>query len=213
MDPLSTSPSRGNWSRREHRRLGLFSVTMIIFFNVSGGPLGSEEAIRYGGPLVGLLSFLVFTVLYSMPQAMVTAELSTAFPDNGGYSLWVKAAFGDFWGVQQSYWSWFAGVVDNALYPVLLYSSAAQFFASLHAPAGGPLPSNLPGCHPEPHRANATLHHMLFTAAEHGHGAPPAPPALPPAAADPASGNLWLGLLSGQGGSAMELGMRLLILG
>ena len=41
--------------------------------------------------------------------------------------------------------------------------------ASLHAPAGGPLPSNLPGCHPEPHRANATLHHMLFTAAEHGH--------------------------------------------
>jgi hypothetical protein len=49
---LSRTPSRGKWSRREHRQLGLFSVTMIIFFNVSGGPLGSEAAIRHGGPLV-----------------------------------------------------------------------------------------------------------------------------------------------------------------
>ena len=97
---------------------------MIIFFNVSGGPLGSESAIRHGGPLVGLSAFLAFALLYSLPQAAVTAELSTAFPDNGGYSLWVRAAFGDFWGVQQSYWSWVAGVVDNALYPVLLYSAA-----------------------------------------------------------------------------------------
>ena len=66
---LSRTPSRGKWSRREHRQLGLFSVTMIIFFNVSGGPLGSESAIRHGGPLVGLSSFLVFALLYSVPQA------------------------------------------------------------------------------------------------------------------------------------------------
>lgn len=69
--------------------------------------------------------------------------MSTAFPQNGGYSLWVQAAFGDFWGLQESYWSWFSGVVDSALYPVLLYSSAAQLLAYDIVPsADQPLSSN-----------------------------------------------------------------------
>ena len=42
----------------------------------------------------------------------------------------MQAAFGDFWGLQESYWSWFSGVVDSALYPVLLYSAGAQFLGA-----------------------------------------------------------------------------------
>ena len=170
---------------------------------------------------------------YSLPQAAVTAELSTAFPDNGGYSLWVRAAFGDFWGVQQSYWSWVAGVVDNALYPVLLYSAAVQFFGYFVAPE--PLhPSHPPhGCdHHAGHaplmnmsmggmggidfadhqqqsdasNASLLLHAVLLHASPHP---APMPPAAPPPAA---SGNLWLGALSGQPGCAAALGARLLIL-
>jgi len=93
-------------------------------------------------------------------QAAVTAELSTAFPDNGGYSLWVKGAFGDFWGVQQSYWSWVAGVVDNALYPVLLYSAAAHFFGSFAATPESIQPAHLArGCahHVAAHTAHASF--------------------------------------------------------
>lgn len=63
-----------------------------------------------------------------MPRLSI--QLSSAFAENGGYSLWVQAAFGDFWGLQESYWSWFSGVVDSALYPVLLYSSTLEL---LHA--------------------------------------------------------------------------------
>ena len=129
-EPLLSPPSpRGTGSRRPS--LGILSVLSLIFFNVSGGPLGSEGIISAGGPIVGLSSILGFVLLFSVPQALITAELSTAFPDNGGYSLWVKAAFGDFWAVQESYWSWFSGVVDSALYPVLLYSTAHHLFVSL----------------------------------------------------------------------------------
>ena len=46
-------------------------------------------------------------------MALITAELSSAFPDNGGYSLWVAEAFGPFWGFQESYWSLFSGLVDS----------------------------------------------------------------------------------------------------
>ena len=107
------------------RGLGVASVLAMVFFNVSGGPLGSETAVRDGGPLIALASFVGFALLYSLPQALITAELSSAFPDNGGYSLWVDAAFGSFWALQESYWSWFSGVVDSAIYPVILYSAAA----------------------------------------------------------------------------------------
>eukprot|EP00850_Spirogloea_muscicola_P005927 SM000027S09708 [mRNA] locus=s27:914114:917299:+ [translate_table: standard] len=50
---------------------------------------------------------------------MITAELSTAFPENGGYVVWVSAAFGPFWGFQEGWWKWLSGVIDNSLYPVL----------------------------------------------------------------------------------------------
>ncbi len=118
---------------------------------MSGGPLGSEGVIAGVGPLIGLGSLLVFALVFSIPQAMITAELSTAFPSNGGYSIWVQAAFGDFWGVQESYWSWFSGVVDSAIYPVLLYSTAAKLLAGTAAdpPADADVP---PTC-----AANATL--------------------------------------------------------
>ena len=37
---------RAPTARREHRRLGLFSVTMIVFFNVSGGSAASWKVSR-----------------------------------------------------------------------------------------------------------------------------------------------------------------------
>jgi len=101
-----------------HRKLGVVAVMAIVFFNVSGGPLGSEELVSAGGPVVGLATLMGVGLFFSLPQSLMTAELSSAFPENGGYSLWVQAAFGDFWAVQESYWSWFSGVVDSALYPV-----------------------------------------------------------------------------------------------
>ena len=103
------------------RVLGLVAMSAIIWFNVSGGPSGSEEIIAAAGPITGFGLMLVFVACYSIPQALMTAELSTTFADNGGYSLWVKAAFGDFWAVQESFWSFSSGVADSALYPVLFY--------------------------------------------------------------------------------------------
>jgi len=214
---LVTSPSRGDWSGRAHRKLGVCSVMMVVFFNVSGGPLGSEEVIRYGGPLIGLSSLVAFAAVYSVPQAMLTAELSTAFPDNGGYSLWAKAAFGDFWGVQQSYWSWFAGVTDSALYPVLLVSSAEQLFDSFGKHAE--LRSECPAHH---HHTAVDVsfaidpHTFGSSSAAHAAHAPPAAPGLPP---KPDYNNLWACMFDEEAGGeasrecAARLGVRLLVLG
>ena len=188
------------WSNRRHRKLGVVSVAMIVFFNVSGGPIGSEQVVTYGGPFVGLGAMALFACVFSVPQAMMTAELSTAMPDNGGYSLWVQAAFGDFWGVQESYWSWFSGVVDSALYPVLLYSSAMQLLSG----AGGSGAAHEGTCA----AANATLPASLLAHGGALAAGPPPPP--PPPLWSCSCKTLWLCLP--RGGCALELSMKLGVL-
>ncbi|KAK9286418.1 hypothetical protein L1049_014814 [Liquidambar formosana] len=101
-------------------KLTLLPLIALIFYEVSGGPFGVEDSVRAGGgPLLSLLGFLIFPLFWSIPEALVTAELATSFPENGGYVVWISAAFGPFWGFQEGFWKWFSGVMDNALYPVL----------------------------------------------------------------------------------------------
>ncbi|EER06554.1 amino acid transporter, putative [Perkinsus marinus ATCC 50983] len=108
------------------RRIGLISVIAIAYFNVSGGPFGSEDIFSTGGPLLGIIGIFAALILWSLPMSFMTAELSSTFPSNGGYSLWVKVALGNFWAFQQMYWSWIAAAVDASVYPVLIYDTIAH---------------------------------------------------------------------------------------
>lgn len=105
---------------KSNPKVTLLPLIALIFYDVSGGPFGVEDSVRAGGgPLLSLLGFLVFPLIWSIPEALVTAELATSFPDNGGYVIWISSAFGPFWGFQEGFWKWISGVMDNALYPVL----------------------------------------------------------------------------------------------
>jgi amino acid transporter len=115
-----------------HKRpLSLLPLVALIFFEVSGGPFGTEDAVAAAGPLLVILGFVVFPILWSVPEALITAELATAFPENSGYVAWVSAAFGPFWGFQEGWWSWLSGVTDNSIYPVMLADNLRLFFPSL----------------------------------------------------------------------------------
>ena len=59
-----------------------------------------QDAVTAAGPLLCILGFIIFPLLWSVPEALVTAELATAFPENSGYVAWVTAAFGPMWGFQ-----------------------------------------------------------------------------------------------------------------
>ncbi|KAH8479314.1 hypothetical protein H0E87_031670, partial [Populus deltoides] len=65
---------------------------------VSGGPFGVEDSVQAAGPLLSLLGFLVFPLIWSVPEALITAEMGTMFPENGGYVVWVSTAFGSLLG-------------------------------------------------------------------------------------------------------------------
>lgn len=118
------------------RKISLIPLVFLIYYEVSGGPFGVEDSVKAGGPLLALLGFIIFPIIWSIPEALVTAEMGTMFPENGGYVVWVSSAFGPFWGFQQGWMKWLSGVIDNALYPVLFLDYLKSAIPAL----GGGLP-------------------------------------------------------------------------
>ncbi|KAJ1412457.1 Amino acid/polyamine transporter I [Sesbania bispinosa] len=106
--------------RENHmKRVSVLHLVFLIFYEVSGGPFGVEDTVKAAGPLLALLGFLVFPFIWSVPEALITAEMGTMFPENSGYVVWVSSALGPYWGFQQGWMKWLSGVIDNALYPVM----------------------------------------------------------------------------------------------
>ena len=110
------TPSGRGGLRRE---LGLLPLAAIVFFNVSGGPYGVEDAVSSFGPGLALLLLVLTPFLWSLPVSLAMAELAAAMPDEGGYVTWVRRAFGPYWGFQVGWWSWIDSFVDVAVYPAL----------------------------------------------------------------------------------------------
>ncbi|ONH92337.1 hypothetical protein PRUPE_8G169300 [Prunus persica] len=104
---------------QKYQKVSVIPLVFLIFYEVSGGPFGIEDSVQAAGPLLALLGFLVFAIIWSVPEALITAEMGTMFPENGGYVVWVSSALGPYWGFQQGWMKWLSGVIDNALYPVL----------------------------------------------------------------------------------------------
>lgn len=106
----------------------MLGVAAQIFFNVSGGPFGSEDAIQQGGPLLTLLAFAIMPLFWSVPEALITSELATRFPHDAGYALWPAAAFGERMGFMNGFWNLVSSLVDNAAYPVLMADYLVTYY-------------------------------------------------------------------------------------
>jgi amino acid transporter len=102
------------------RRLGLASVTVIGFFWVSGGVYGCEELISAAPPLVVCGFTLGVALAFALPNALMTAELATAFPADGGAVAWVRASFGPTVGLHHAAWVWLTSLLDAAVYPQVI---------------------------------------------------------------------------------------------
>lgn len=120
------------------KKLGLGAICGIIFFSVSGGPYGLEETIGEAGAGAGLLLILITPLIWSLPTALMVAEMGTTMPVQGGYYHWSKTNLGPFWGFQTAWWMWVVSWVDMAIYPVLFvsYLSAFPYFDRLVGEGG-----------------------------------------------------------------------------
>ncbi|KAL2470016.1 putative polyamine transporter [Abeliophyllum distichum] len=110
------------------KKLTLIPLIFLIYFEVAGGPYGEEPAVQAAGPLFAILGFLIFPFIWSIPEALITAELSTTFPGNGGFVIWADRAFGPFWGSLMGTWKFLSGVINIAAFPALCIDYLKRIF-------------------------------------------------------------------------------------
>ncbi|KAH0850944.1 hypothetical protein HID58_095105 [Brassica napus] len=123
-------------------KLTLLPLVFLIFYEVSGGPFGVEDSVKSGGgPLLALLGFLIFPLIWSIPEALVTAEPSSPQASRRTEATWSGSLqrLAPSGGSRKGFWKWFSGVMDNALYPVLFLDYLKHSFPVLdHAAARVP---------------------------------------------------------------------------
>ncbi len=113
-------------------KLRLLPLVATIYFCVSGGPFGLEQVMQSGAGM-GLLLILLAPIIWGVPAALMTAELASAMPGEGGYYIWVKRAMGPFAGFLCGWWTWVYSWVDVALYPTIF----AKYLSTIIVQFGG----------------------------------------------------------------------------
>ena len=66
-----------------------------------------------------LLFLIVVACTYAIPSALVSAELSTSIPEDGGAIVWAERAFGFSFAMHNAWWTYCSFIFDVSLYPVL----------------------------------------------------------------------------------------------
>lgn len=92
----------------------VMNVTTIISLR------GLPSMAEYG--MASIFYYVFAAVLFLVPTALVSAELASAFPKQGGVFRWVGEAFGPRWGFAAIYYQWQAIVI---WFPTVLIFAAA----------------------------------------------------------------------------------------
>ena len=95
-------------NQKPERTLTVFALVMIttgIITSIHGAPSMAE----YGFSLVFI--YLFVAIVFLMPSALISAELATGWPEDGGVYVWVKQAFGERMGFVAVWQQWIENVI------------------------------------------------------------------------------------------------------
>jgi len=119
------TPGRG--FRKVLRRIDLTLFTVCAILEID--TLAPSASL---GP--SSISMLVITlVVFFIPYALITAELGSTYPEQGGLFAWVRKAFGSRWAARTSWLYW----INVALWMPLIYIIFATIFSQLFFPSMG----------------------------------------------------------------------------
>ena len=100
-------------------KMRLFTVVVMIFTLTCSGSFGMEDVLGGSGVGLALIMILVLPIFWALPMALISAELGSAMPDEGGFIRWSRRALGEFWGFQAGWWWQLSLFVDTAVYIAL----------------------------------------------------------------------------------------------
>lgn len=121
---MSALPAQSGSFKKVLRGLDmtLFTVCAILVIDT----LAPSAAI--GAPAISW--WIITLVLFFIPYGLITAELGTTYPEEGGLYVWIKRAFGEKWAARSTWFYW----INVALWMPSVYILFAGIFAQLFYP-------------------------------------------------------------------------------
>lgn len=106
---------------KKQHHLSMFGLAMLnvaAVMSLRGLPLMAATGLT-------MIFYLLFASLFFLlPVSLISAELASALPGNGGVYRWVKEAFGGRWGFVAIWLQWIQNVI---WYPTVLAFAASAF--------------------------------------------------------------------------------------
>lgn len=99
----------------------LFTVCAILVIDT----LAPAAAI---GP-AGISWWVITLVLFFIPYGLITAELATTYPQQGGLYVWIQRAFGERWAARATWLYWVNVALGMPSIYILFAGMCAQMFA------------------------------------------------------------------------------------
>jgi amino acid transporter len=103
------------------------NIVFMIYCLVAAGAFGIEEMIPASGPGITLIMLMVFPFIWAWPISSMVAEMGAILPSEGGVYVWVKEAFGEFWGFQAGWWNTVSIYITNGIYVALVVGYIRNF--------------------------------------------------------------------------------------
>ncbi len=96
------------------KKISAFSLIILIIASIDN-MRNLPAAALFGSALI--FFFVFAAIVFLLPTALVSAELSAAFPDKGGVYQWINKAFGKKWAMAAIWLQWINTMV---WYPTML---------------------------------------------------------------------------------------------
>src|ERR1700712_5597433 len=102
LTTAGTTPADAERSKLQ-RHFGRFDILFFLICTIVGVDTIASGA---GSGREALPGMLLLAVVFFVPQAMLVAELGTAFPQEGGPYMWTRMAFGHLAGAINNFMYW-----------------------------------------------------------------------------------------------------------
>ena len=108
MAEQTSNVTKSDGGPNSKRVLGVFALAMITVALVAS-LRGMPSMAEYG--FSSVFFYILIALVFLVPVALVSAELATGWPREGGVYVWVYEAFGERWGFLAIWLEWIENVI------------------------------------------------------------------------------------------------------
>lgn len=101
---INVKTEAGSFEGLKKQKFSLAGMVFLLYCMCAAGAFGIEEMIPNAGPGLTLVVLVVIPFIWALPICIYVSELTCFAPVESGPYVWMKMAFGEFWGFSMGWW-------------------------------------------------------------------------------------------------------------